>query len=125
MWIKEAGLQADIQKILRQARKMPDKIPSFYKVSKAKFKLIKFDSKKFCCIFQELNRIRKAAIAYSFNDLLISVADLLELECSNLPPGTHPDCGLQLTHAAIELRQPYAMDPKLAIAPITKYPQLI
>jgi len=32
VWIKEAGLQADIQKILRQARKMPDKIPSFYKV---------------------------------------------------------------------------------------------
>jgi len=34
VWIKEAGLQADIQKILRQARKMPDKIPSFYKVNK-------------------------------------------------------------------------------------------
>lgn len=33
VWIKEAGLQADIQKILRQARKMPDKIPSFYKVT--------------------------------------------------------------------------------------------
>lgn len=32
VWIKEAGLQADIQKILRQARKMPDKISSFYKV---------------------------------------------------------------------------------------------
>lgn len=32
VWIKESGLQADIQKILRQARKMPEKIPSFYKV---------------------------------------------------------------------------------------------
>lgn len=32
VWIKEAGLQADIQKILRQARKMPEKIQSFYKV---------------------------------------------------------------------------------------------
>lgn len=32
VWIKEAGLQADIQKIMRQARKMPEKIQSFYKV---------------------------------------------------------------------------------------------
>ncbi|CAH1737670.1 unnamed protein product [Aphis gossypii] len=103
VWIKEAGLQADIQKILRQARKMPDKIPSFYK---------------------ELNRIRKAAIAYSFNDLLTSIADLLDIECSNLPSGTHPDCALQLSHAAMELRKPLAMDPKLTITPmITKYAQ--
>lgn len=69
-----------------------------------------------------MNRIRKAAIAYSFNDLLTSIADLLDIECSNLPNGTHQDCALQLTHAAIELRKPYAMDPKLAIVPmITKY----
>jgi len=47
VWIKEAGLQADIQKILRQARKMPDKIPSFYKVI-LKLKLIKFDYNKYC-----------------------------------------------------------------------------
>jgi len=77
-------------------------------------------------LFQELNRIRKAAIAYSFNDLLTSIADLLEMECNNLPGGTHPDCALQLTHAAIELRKSYAMDPKLAITPmITKYPPLM
>jgi len=48
----------------------------------------------------------------------------LELECSNLPVGTHPDCALQLTHAAIELRKPLAMDPKLTIVPMTtKYAQ--
>jgi hypothetical protein len=53
---------------------------------------------------------------------LTSIADLLDLECNNLPGGTHPDCALQLTHAAIELRKPYAMDPKLSIGPmITKY----
>jgi len=46
VWIKEAGLQADIQKILRQARKMPDKIPSFYKVIqklRLKFSLFVFN----------------------------------------------------------------------------------
>jgi len=47
VWIKEAGLQADIQKILRQARKMPDKIPSFYKVTLT-LKLIIFDYNKYC-----------------------------------------------------------------------------
>lgn len=71
-----------------------------------------------------MNRIRKAAIAYSFNDLLTSIADLLDIECSNLPSGTHPDCALQLSHAAMELRKPLAMDPKLTITPmITKYAQ--
>ncbi|XP_050432103.1 integrator complex subunit 14 [Adelges cooleyi] len=97
VWIKEAGLQADIQKILRQARKMPDKIQSFYK---------------------ELNRIRKAAIAYSFTDLLVNIADLLDIECTNLPGNTHPDCALQLTHAAGELRKPNAMDSKVTILPL-------
>jgi len=43
---------------------------------------------------------------------------LLDIECSNLPNGTHPDCALQLTHAAMELRKPYAMDPKLTIVPV-------
>jgi len=48
VWIKEAGLQADIQKILRQARKMPDKIPSFYKViQKLQLKYILFVFNKF------------------------------------------------------------------------------
>lgn len=31
-WIRQVGLQSDIQKILRHARKLPEKTPSFYKV---------------------------------------------------------------------------------------------
>lgn len=56
--------------------------------------------------------------------MLTSIADLLDIECKSLPHGTHPDCSLQLTHAAMELRKPYAMDPKLTIVPIVhkKYP---
>ncbi|VVC30981.1 Hypothetical protein CINCED_3A003117 [Cinara cedri] len=97
VWIKEASLQTDIHRILRQARKIPDKVLSFYK---------------------ELNRIRKAAIAYGFKDLLTGIANLLELECSNLPEGTHPDCALQLTHAAMVLRKPWAMDSKYTLSPL-------
>ena len=45
VWIRQASLQSDIQKVLRHARKMPEKTPHFYK---------------------ELNGIRKA-ISYILN----------------------------------------------------------
>lgn len=32
VWIKQAGLQSDIQKVLRHAKKLPDKTQNFYKV---------------------------------------------------------------------------------------------
>lgn len=32
VWIKQAGLQSDIQKVLRHAKKLPDKTQQFYKV---------------------------------------------------------------------------------------------
>lgn len=34
VWIRQAGLQSDIQKILRHARKLPEKTQQFYKVSR-------------------------------------------------------------------------------------------
>lgn len=33
VWIKQAGLQSDIQKILRHARRLPEKTQQFYKVN--------------------------------------------------------------------------------------------
>lgn len=33
VWIRQAGLQSDIQKILRHARKLPEKTQHFYKVT--------------------------------------------------------------------------------------------
>lgn len=32
VWIKQAGLQSDIQKVLRHAKKLPEKTQNFYKV---------------------------------------------------------------------------------------------
>lgn len=32
VWIKQAGLQSDIQKVLRHAKKLPEKTQQFYKV---------------------------------------------------------------------------------------------
>ncbi|XP_006831585.1 PREDICTED: von Willebrand factor A domain-containing protein 9 isoform X3 [Chrysochloris asiatica] len=83
VWIKPSGLQTDVQKILRNARKLPEKTQTFYK---------------------ELNRLRKAALAFGFLDLLKGVADMLERECTLLPDTAHPDAAFQLTHAAKQLK---------------------
>ena len=55
-------------------------------------------------LFQELNRLRKAALAFGFLDLLKGVADMLERECTLLPDTAHPDAAFQLTHAAQQLK---------------------
>nr|CAD7575802.1 unnamed protein product [Timema californicum] len=101
VWIQQAGLQSDIQKILRHARKLPDKTQHFYK---------------------ELNRVRRAAISIGFISLLEGLADIFERECTLLPGAAHPDCALQLTHAAGVLRKPYSRDINFSIAPLrTKF----
>ncbi|RZF41439.1 hypothetical protein LSTR_LSTR000153 [Laodelphax striatellus] len=101
VWIRQAGLQSDIQKILRHARKLPEKTSHFYK---------------------ELNRVRRAAISLGFMSLVDGLAAILERECTLLPGTAHPDCALQLTHAAGALRKPYSRDPKYNIMPMrTKY----
>ncbi|XP_014677770.1 PREDICTED: von Willebrand factor A domain-containing protein 9-like [Priapulus caudatus] len=83
VWIKQSGLQTDIQKVLRHARKLPEKMSHFYK---------------------ELNRVRKAALAFGFLELLEGLSVMLERECTMLPGTAHPAAPLQLTHAAGALR---------------------
>ena len=64
-----SSLHSDIQKILRNARKLPEKTPHFYK---------------------ELNRLKRAALALGFTELLEEMASILERECSGLPGTAHP-----------------------------------
>nr|XP_022904609.1 integrator complex subunit 14 [Onthophagus taurus] len=97
VWIRQAGLQSDIQKILRHARKLPEKTQQFYK---------------------ELNRLRKAAIQLGFIELLTGLASIFEQECTQLPGSAHPDCALQLTHAADALRKTQTRDIKHVICPL-------
>ncbi|XP_048523797.1 integrator complex subunit 14 [Dendroctonus ponderosae] len=97
VWIRQAGLQSDIQKILRHARKLPDKTQQFYK---------------------ELNRLRKAAVTLGFHELLIGLAFIFEQECMQLPGTAHPDCALQLHHAADMLRKTQKMDVKYVLMPL-------
>uniref|UniRef100_T1JDL9 Integrator complex subunit 14 n=1 Tax=Strigamia maritima TaxID=126957 RepID=T1JDL9_STRMM len=101
VWIRQSGLQADIQKILRYARKLPEKTQNFYK---------------------ELNRLRKAALAYGFLELLERMASILERECTLLPGTAHPDAALQLTHASNMLRTSKSHDWSQNIYPMrTKF----
>uniref|UniRef100_A0A6P7GUZ0 Integrator complex subunit 14 n=1 Tax=Diabrotica virgifera virgifera TaxID=50390 RepID=A0A6P7GUZ0_DIAVI len=97
VWIRQAGLQSDIQKILRHARKLPEKTQQFYK---------------------ELNRLRKAAISLGFLDLLNGLAYIFEQECLQLPPSAHPDCAVQLQHAAEDLRKIQNRDIKYNVMPL-------
>lgn len=85
VWTRQANLQTDIQKILRHAKKLPEKAPHFYK---------------------ELNRFRRAALASGFFEIIEGVANILERECTFLPEGSHPEAALQLTNAVNTLRLP-------------------
>ncbi|CAL4122345.1 unnamed protein product, partial [Meganyctiphanes norvegica] len=97
VWVRQGGLQSDIQKILRHARKLPDKTQSFYK---------------------ELNRLRRAAISYGFPELLEGLANVLERECTLLPSTAHVDAAMQLQHAYEALRNHDKKDIRHNIAPL-------
>ena len=96
VWIKQAGIQSDIQKVLRHARKLPEKTTQFYK---------------------ELNRLRKAAVCLGFYDLLGGLAQICERECSLLPANVSPDCAIQLTYVSQVLRSQECYNPKQNILP--------
>ena len=72
--------------------------------------------------FQELNRLRRAALSLGFIELLEGLALIFERECRILPPNLHPDCTIQMGHVAEMLRKPYSRELKNNIAPIrTKF----
>ncbi|XP_055528850.1 integrator complex subunit 14 [Wyeomyia smithii] len=104
VWIRQAGLQSDIQKVLRHAKKLPEKTQHFYK---------------------ELNRIRRAALSLGFIELLEGLAHIFEREVATLGGSASPDCSIQLKHAANELRKPSNRDLKAVIQAMpTKYNQI-
>ncbi|CAB0037129.1 unnamed protein product [Trichogramma brassicae] len=100
-WIRNSGLQSDIQKILRQARKLPEKTANFYK---------------------ELNRVRRTALTLGFLELLEGLAQIFDREITLLPPNVNPECAIQLSHCSEMLRKPYSKELNANISPLrTKY----
>lgn len=59
VWLDPESVQADVHKIVRHAKRAPEKAANFYK---------------------ELNRIRRAALSYGFYDILLGLASILERE---------------------------------------------
>ncbi|XP_013195024.2 integrator complex subunit 14 [Amyelois transitella] len=97
-WARPHALLADVQKVLRHARKLPDKTQHLYK---------------------ELNRLRRGAISLGFSELLTCVGNALERECAALSSTANPECALQLAHAAAALRDPNtAFDIKHVVQPL-------
>lgn len=98
VWINRISLQSDIQKVLRHAKKMPEKTQHFYK---------------------ELNRIRRAALSIGFVELLEAMATLFDKEAINFAAvNANPECTIQLKHASLELRKPSNRDLKISIVPV-------
>ncbi|XP_005187059.1 integrator complex subunit 14 [Musca domestica] len=98
VWINRVSLQSDVQKVLRHAKKMPEKTQHFYK---------------------ELNRIRRAALSIGFIELLEAMATLFDKEAINLTAlNANPECMVQLKHASLELRKPANRDLKVSIVPV-------
>ncbi|XP_064619116.1 integrator complex subunit 14-like [Lineus longissimus] len=97
VWIRATGLQADVQKILRHGRKLPEKQQHFYK---------------------ELNRLRRMAVSLGFMELLDAMGSLLERECTLLPGSAHPDAALQLSHAASVIRSETSKEIGSNITPL-------
>jgi len=84
VWIKQSRLYSDIQKVLRLAKKLPDKANNFYK---------------------ELNKFRKAATTIGFTQILEGMSKILERECNQLS-NTNSEA-TQILRTAIEiLRSP-------------------
>ncbi|XP_033113351.1 integrator complex subunit 14-like, partial [Anneissia japonica] len=98
VWIKPSGLQADVQKVLRYARKLPEKTQIFYK---------------------ELNRLRKAALSFGMIELLQGLSRIMDRECQMLPGTAHPDAALQLTHASKALRMAIDRGISYEIVPLS------
>ena len=70
VWLNQSGMQCDVQKVLRYARKLPEKYEP---------------------LLFEVNRIKKTAIAFNFFELLEMLTKLLEREARLLPNTAHPD----------------------------------
>ena len=89
VWIRSSALQADIQKIVRLAKRLPEKSGNFYK---------------------ELSRFRKAAASFGFYEIMAVLAMVLEREATVHPSSVNPEALQHLQYAISVLRSNEAYD---------------
>jgi len=81
-WTKDKNVTSDVLKLMRAARKLPDKAQNFYR---------------------ELNKIRRACLAYGFTDLMDGIAQCLDYE-QKVAQETKPAAVAAIQRAADFLR---------------------
>jgi len=89
VWIRNQGLQADVQKIIRLAKRLPEKAGNFYK---------------------ELSRFRKAAASFGFYEAMTGLATILDKEFGNLPPTANPEIKQHIQYAVKILQSRESFD---------------
>lgn len=89
VWIRSHGIQSDVQKIVRLAKRLPEKMSNFYK---------------------ELSRIRKAAASFAFYELVAFLAEVLEREGQTMSATGNTEAAVHLQYAAGVLRSSEAYE---------------
>jgi hypothetical protein len=89
VWIRNASLQQDIQKIVRLAKRLPEKSSNFYK---------------------ELSRFRKAAASFGFYEIMAVLAVVLEREANSPPTSANPEAIQHLQYGISVLRSNESYD---------------
>lgn len=89
VWMKGNGMQVDVQKVLRHAKKLPDKQQAFLK---------------------DINKLRRTALVYGFHDVLTLVSDQLSRDASGMAPSE----AALLVHVAKELRENFDASKPIA-----------
>ncbi|RMZ94295.1 von Willebrand factor A domain-containing 9 [Brachionus plicatilis] len=98
VWYRAVNLQSDVQKIFRNAKKMNEKMPIFYK---------------------ELNRVRKAAITFGIYELFQGLSRMFERELVNSANSYNAEASAQLGHVIRCLNLPEHKDYRRDIQPWT------
>lgn len=83
VWLDQESIQNDIQKILRYARKLPEKNE---------------------LLLSEVRKVKRAAFAYDFQELIETLIQMLEREAFLLPTNSHPDTAIYIENIIRELR---------------------
>lgn len=104
VWYRPDNLVSDLQKVIRSAKKMQDKMPIFYK---------------------ELNKVRKAALSFGFYELFEGLAQMLQRELNNNSNMNNQELIVQLNHTIYCLRAQEYKEFRKDIIPYSTMPRKI
>ena len=102
VWIRSHEIQSDVQKIVRLAERVPEKMSNFYK---------------------ELCRVRKAAASPAFYELIAFLAEVLEREAEVMSGTVNSEAAVHLQYAVRVLKSNDSYDTD--VLPLKHKPQTV